>query len=291
MLLDAPESVETLSCPAMENYRRVAPRELTPIELRHRKRNLGLARNTSWLFGHGILFNRLLSRGLRSLAKQRRGFAVPSAWGVAACGQGLQLYCPPGQVDLQLTDWVGWGEKRWHLNDFFLGAGDWAPLLKPSTDTFVAREAEELYACAFDFRATRTYAVLMQAAFDGRPVRRQQLLLDRPESVDRYFEHFVRLFHSIQGKGILSCAELSAGGHGTPLERDIGVAIGAGGEVYRLPGGQHRTAIARVLGLKRLPVEVRLVHEQWLRKAIDESSEKPLLALCLGIKQLAATLN
>lgn len=272
----------------MDSYRRILPHELTTTELRRRRRNLGLARGTSWLFGHGIFFDRLLNWNLDSLAGQHCGFAVPSAWGIAAGERVLGLRCPPGQIALQLTDWVGCGGKIWHVNDYFLGAGDWTPLLKPSADTFVAREAEELYACGLDYRATRTYAVLKQAALEGRPVRRQQLLLDRQEHLDRYFEQFVNLFRSIQDQGVLPCAKLFEGGKMSPLERDIGVAIGAAGEIYRLPGGQHRTAIARVLGLNSLPVEVRLVHAQWLRKVIDESGERPLLALCRGITQLTS---
>lgn len=275
----------------MDSYRRITPRELSMVELRHRRRNLGLARGTVCLFGHEIVVDRLLNRSLNSLAGQRCGFAVPSAWGVAAGGQALQLYCPPRQLAMQLTDWVGCGGRIWHVNDYFLGAGDWVPLLKPSADTFVAREAEELHACGLDYRATRTYAVLKQAAAEGRPVRRQQLLLDRQEHLDRYFEHFVNLFRSILDQGVLSCAKLREGGQAPPLERDIGIAIGATGEIYRLPGGQHRTAIARVLGLNSLPVEVRLIHEQWLRKVIDTSGERPLLALCRGVKQLASALG
>lgn len=274
----------------MDCYRRISPADLATDDLAQRRRHLGLARSTAWLFCHPSLFQQLLSRQLNRLSTERCGFSLPSAWAVAACGQNLQFNCPPGQLALQLTDWVGCEGKRWHVNDYFLGTGDWTPLLKPSADTFVAKEAEELHACALDYRATRSYAVLKQAALDGRPVRRQQVLLDQPEHVDRYFERFVELFRSIEERGVLSCARLRGGRQTLAMERDIGVAIGIDGEIIRLPGGQHRTAIARVLGLERLPVEVRLVHIAWLGKITAARKERPLLALYHGISQLAPLL-
>jgi hypothetical protein len=274
-----------------DSYRCISPGELAPADIRRRRCRLGIVRKTAWLFGREELFQRVLRSSLKALSGERCGFAVPSVWSMAACGRRLQFDCATEQIAMHLADWVGCGEKFWHVNDHFLGSGDWVPLLKPSVDTFVAREAEELYACALDYRATETYAVLKQAALDGRPVRRQQLLLDRPEHLDRYFEQFVSLFRSIQDKGMLPCAELPMKGRAALHERDIGVAIGAGGELYRLPGGQHRTAIARVLGLASLPVEVRLVHVGWLHNLIEESGEQPLLALYRGIGHLAPPLH
>ena len=43
-------------------------------------------------------------------------------------------------------------------------------------------------------------------------------------------------------------------------EQDIGVAIDATGRLCKLPGGQHRFAIARALGLSEIPVQVRMLH-------------------------------
>ncbi|NJC87780.1 MAG: hypothetical protein FIB02_04490 [Desulfuromonas sp.] len=270
----------------MGNYRHIPLDELAPADLRRRRWRLGLARRSRWLFRHETIFNWRLRQGLAMLSSRRHGFAVPSSWGVAACGLELQLLCPPRQIPLQLVDWVGRGEERWHLNDYFLGTGDWLPLARPSDDTSVGREAAELHACSFDYRSTTSYAALLEAIGAGRPVRRQQILLDTPRQIDLYFERFIALFHAIASQGVLPQRRLRELGAAAPGEGDVGVAVTADGGLLRLPGGQHRTAIARLLDLPAMPVEVRLFHAEWLRGVMAQGNRSPIEAIRIGISGL-----
>lgn len=211
---------------------------------------------------------------------------MPSSWGVKVFGAALQFDCPIGHVAMQLTDWVGCGERRWHLNDYFLGSGEWGPLARPSDDTSVGREAVELHACALDYRSTRVYAELVEAMRNGRPVRRQQGLLDSPQRIDAYFERFIALYRAIAEQGLLSCRRLKELGVVEPGERDVGVAVAADGALLRLPGGQHRTAIARVLNLPTVPVEARLLHVGWLSRVMEGRQCTPCAAVRSGIAEL-----
>ena len=72
-------------------------------------------------------------------------------------------------------------------------------------------------------------------------------------------------------------------------ELDIGVAIGAGGELYRFASGKHRTAAAKALGLTSMPAEIRLVNAHWLSRQIAESGLSPARALRYGIDRLDLT--
>ncbi len=104
------------------------------------------------------------------------------------------------------------------------------------------------------------------------------MALNSQELIDDYFQRFVALFHSIQAHGVVPVNSLKG-----PLaekfqpsasrrrktewgERDIGVAIGPAGELVLLPGGKHRLAVATVLKISHVPVQVRMVHVDWLRK-------------------------
>jgi hypothetical protein len=133
------------------------------------------------------------------------------------------------------------------------------------------------------YRSTGAYASLIKAAECGKPMWRQQILLDRRELIDLYFERFSALFRSIREHGVLSYNRLRERERAEPGERNVGVAIGCDGQLYRLPGGQHRTAIAKVLGLPSMPVEVRLIHTKWLSGVMSKSSHRPTDAVREGI--------
>ncbi|SFD36786.1 hypothetical protein SAMN05660831_01542 [Thiohalospira halophila DSM 15071] len=65
-------------------------------------------------------------------------------------------------------------------------------------------------------------------------------------------------------------AELARGmadtGYQPGLARDeIGVAIARDGTLLKAPGGQHRFAVARMLGLDCVTAEVRYIHRAWQR--------------------------
>jgi 2-polyprenyl-3-methyl-5-hydroxy-6-metoxy-1,4-benzoquinol methylase len=83
------------------------------------------------------------------------------------------------------------------------------------------------------------------------------------EDLARRFEYVDSLIASIRQHGVLPHAQIGAAQDPAGrLTEDIEVNIGRNGE-FLFQDGRHRLAIAKVLGLKRVPVRVKVRHEEW----------------------------
>ena len=215
------------------------------------------------------VFARVLERALAQARRGEAGFWLPMAFAVQRFGSRLELSVPTAAIEQVVLDGVAVGGRRLHTGQWFIGAGDWSPILWPIGRHQVSQEAAELLAQDLCFRDTTVYRHYRLRAEGGRPMVRNRVALDSVERIDAYFERFVALFRSIRAQGVLRRGNLpgrarQGGGQRswwTELgEQDIGVALDATGRLSKLPGGQHRFAIARALGLEAVPVQVRLLH-------------------------------
>lgn len=214
-------------------------------------------------------FARLLAGALLQARRAEAGFWLPVAYAVQRFGPRLDLVIRPDAIEHVLLDCVALDGRRLHTGLWFVGAGDWTPIRWPMTRHQVSREAAELLEQDLRYRDTAVYRSYRQRAETLRPMVRNRVLLDSAEQIDAYFERFVALFQSIRENGVVRRSArrpmaLPGGGARswwTELgEQDIGVAIDATGQLWKLPGGQHRFAIARALGLSEVPVQVRMLH-------------------------------
>lgn len=229
------------------------------------------------MLGSVMLGDRLATRLLSSSSDVRQGLVLSTH------REGLLGVVASNRISLRLHDWMLRNGRPEHIDGFFQLSGDWTPLLSSIDASPVMREARQLYAASFDFRQIPLYSHYMRRMELQRPVLRSHILLDNQEVIDAYFSRYVELFHSIETKGLQhrqlnDCTRVQRAGltrWGQYLaewnEREIGVAINADGSFIRLPGGQHRTAIATVLGLPVLPVQVRLVHADWMAVQPEKS--------------------
>lgn len=257
--------------------------------------NTGLAR----FLGRALSIDRMVERALERDRLRAGGFSVPVSFAVAQLGDALLLNVPTAALERRLADWVRCGNSRVNVSDYFLGGGDWERFAHPFAASTVAAEARELAEHGLDYRATRVYADYLARLAAGRPVTRNRVKLDSRARVDGYFERFVALFESIREHGVvrlaaarglapaLSCASGVRRGRTEFAEQELGIAIGPDGELFRLPGGQHRTAIAQVLQVPRLPVQVRLVHIHWVREAVRQRGGRGSDVLRNAIADLA----
>jgi hypothetical protein len=240
----------------------------------------------------------MLRRGMAEAESRGQGFFVPASYVLSRFSDRLLMEIPAAAIKLRLADWVSWGDSRLHLGSRFIGAGDWSGISSLVMDSPVAREAHEIFEHRLDYRVTLAYARYLERAEKGNPVRRNNIVLSSRELVASYFERFVDLFRSIQTHGVLRRKEhCRYAGLSLPSsirrlraewgEKEIGIAIGREGKVYRLPGGQHRAAIAIVLGVDLLPVQVRLVHSEWVLKRLEEHGGKLSNAILRGIRRRA----
>lgn len=277
----------------------LAPGQLKRSDELRRLLNTLISGGFAGVFRQQSAFGRIVKSALQQ-AEQAPFFGLPVAYANAYFSSDLLLELAPAVIENRLADWIQAGGSRFHIDTCFLGNGDWQPLLSPLAKSSVTMEARELLKHQMDFRATGAYKRYMMRLKKGRPVARNKVVLDSPELIDGYFQRYVRLFDSIRTHGILRRGVRIEGyderssvpglrHRWTELwEKEIGVAIGADGEVYRLPGGQHRTAIAQALNLQRIPVQIRLLHTDWVRQQMKVSGEPALAAIHYGIARLRA---
>ena len=111
----------------------------------------------------------------------------------------------------------------------------------------------ELHAADLVPERTALYRRLLDAARAGRPEQRRGTVLVDEEAIRRFFGDYVALFESMAAHGYRPGAS----------KDEPGIAIGRAGEPIKLANGNHRFAVARLLGLRPIPAEVHFVHPRW----------------------------
>ncbi len=256
-------------------------------DLRKRSLKRKISRVAAILLKREMFLNCLLFRKLQTLGKAGRGFYVPVPIVIKCLGERLHINCKLDEIVAVMADWINESGRKLHVSDYFLSAGEWEGIMVRAGTSSVDIEAEELHNHNWNYRSTKSYEKYLKAAEQGAPLRRQQILLTKRDLIDQYFDRFVALYYSIKNYGLISHSKLPDNLKSKSKDRSIGIAIGKLGQLCFLPGGQHRTAIARVLGLSEIPVEVRHVHADWLQNEIKCTGLSPVSALRHGITSIA----
>lgn len=278
-----------------------------PLIIREKRviRNLFHSANARLLHSLSPQFSdRILKRHLDKPASH--SLALPIAYAKAALVEHLTLQIDPARLTHRLHDWVSLDEdeRPRHINDYFLCFADWSPALKPIAKSPVYIEAVQLLETGLDYKLTSAYQRYIKRLEKGVATARNRSPLDTVEKINLYFERFVNLFSSIQRHGFLPLEDARHAAQ--PLntasairswrtnygESDLGIAIGASRELVALPGGQHRLAVALVLKLNSIPVQLRLVHATRFSKDIkDDGSIDPITQIKNSISDLQVSLN
>ena len=244
-------------------------------------------------------FDRRLGKAMAN-AELRGGFHLGGFAARRAMGGELIVDVDPNRLQVRLEHRFKQNGRRLNIRDRFLGAGDWAPLLRPIARSSTHREVEEIVRAGFDYRLTASYNRALERAAGANPVKRNFVALSSPAKVEAYFRQTADLCRSIGESGMLRRSDYGprlASLASLPVrlpwiefgEVDIGVAVGAAGEVYRFASGKHRTAAAQALRITSMPVEIRMVHADWLARQMDETGLAPVVALRRGIQALSLT--
>lgn len=256
----------------------------------------GLHACLSFVLGRFVPLNFMLQTGFNNVNDGARAFSVRVPY-VCRNSNLLRIQLKVNATCLTLPDWVVHQHHVIHLGDYFIGSGDWSAIAEPFSKKLVYQEAMQIYAANFNYQETAVYRAYMQRVKKGKRLSKNKVLLNNAYLVESYFKRFVDLFRSIQSKGLLSRKDLKQfnmravsypelRGHRTEWgEREIGIAIGADGSIYRLPGAKHRFAIAIMLGLTVIPAEVRMVHVDWL-KSIRRPNESLLESIARELNAL-----
>jgi hypothetical protein len=242
-------------------------------------------------------FDRILAQALEQAERRGTGFYIGGFAARRALGARLLIDIDPSVLEKQLDYRVRQGNDVYSIRDRFLGAGNWTPLLHLLRRSSTHKEVREIVEAGFEYKSTEGYRRALERAGTARPVKRNFVALSTPAKVEAYFRHTAEMCRSIERHGMLRRADygLKRASFGRPSirlpwvelgELDIGVAIGSSGEIYRFASGKHRTPAAQALGLKSMPVEVRLVHADWLRRKMEETGLPATEALLAGIGEI-----
>jgi hypothetical protein len=241
-------------------------------------------------------FGARLAAALEEAEERRSGFYLGFFQARRALGEKLVIKLDPALLEERLEHRLEEAGRTYLIRDRFLGAGNWAPLLTPLRNSSTWREVEQIVKADFDYRKTRSYRKAIERSEGPTPLRRNFVSLSSREAVETYFRQTADLCRSIQEHGFRRRDELGRRFRNVRVRRpwvelgevEIGVAIGANGEIYRFASGKHRTAAAKALGVPSIPVEVRMVHADWLRGLIERGGLRPAEALLRGISGLAS---
>ena len=244
---------------------------------------------TAPLLGSRAIFPARFRRAVARLLQDSRAASIPVEHAFHFFGRSLLVRVDPAVLERQIVDEVADGSRHVRLAHRFLDGGDWKALEKPFDQARAHREILQLlkYPSVED---TPTYRNFVRLAEAGRPKLRNGIPLGSAIAVRHYLEQYRRLIDSVRSHGILPRHHVPSGERVFSLartfrvewwERDTGIAVDADGRLLRMVGGRHRTAIAQVLGLPAMPVEIRMVHVRWLEKLTRETglpADRALLA-------------
>ena len=236
-----------------------------------------------------------LRRALSETEAGRFALSYPLArWGF---GEALVTEVDPHRLETWLLSFAMRDGDPVALRDFFVGSGDWSSLLRDVATSPLHHEIVELLAHDLKIEDCPVYHRMVARLSAEGPFVRNYIRLSRPEDVQAYLQHYVDLIESVRARGLLRKAErANAGDRGTVgglrsryhqlIETDVGVAVDRDGRLHRFRGGFHRTAIAKGLGLDRMPVAVKLVHAEWLKGVMADTGLPPHQAVIAGIEAL-----
>lgn len=269
------------------------PRRLRPGPLSHAAGYLSLHSIAAW-----FVFPQRFDRATAILAKERNGGAVSPGQAKSHFGHRLFIEIDPATLTHRLDEKHVDEDGHWHwIGDHFLDADDWCGRLSPLSRSPAHREIVEICRTRHGFREGRHYQAYVRSLEQRRPVRRNGKHLDTIEKIDAYFRYYVDLIGNIERAGVVPrnrfqhSADTGRRHRGIRslwhdlVERDIGIAIGADGRLVRHTSGKHRLAAAIGLGLKRIPVEIRLVHLNWLEQQMAVFELPPASALQKALEE------
>lgn len=149
--------------------------------------------------------------------------------------------------------------RRRALSNRFIWDGDWDLQVKPFQETFQYRFIRDLWENRNDLTRSRRYTELTQMIRRGRPYRsyHKGVYLDTEAKVLQYLKIYLCFMRQIQQQGY----------HASLAPDAIGIGIDRRGAFVKISKGNHRLAMAQIVGLKKIPVLVGCVHRTWWERA------------------------
>ena len=155
--------------------------------------------------------------------------------------------------------------------------GDWDRACVPFFTTPVYVFLADLQACAFEYKDTAFYRLLLTDLQAGKQRSYKSLLLNSEQAIDQLFEGYVRVFKSMAAEGYQAEKAVDP----------ICVMVARDGQLIKEEKGRHRLAIAQLVGVERVPVLVRHIHPDWLTAMGGTSSGSAAANIVRSLQSLA----
>ncbi len=232
-----------------------------------------------------------IAAAIREATAVKSGLFVALERATSYFGDELLMNVSPQNLIQQLRFRIGPDSGGERVCDYFLGTGPWPDHLLQIAESYIFREVAEIAANGKMPKESSSYKRFIKRLESGNPVVRNRVILDSVEMIDAYFANMEDLIRSIRDRGVEPRANFDFSQIAQldtsvvrPLvsevmERDVGVGLGAHGELLRVCAGAHRTAAARVLGLASIPAELRLIHVEFLAKVMAQTKSDPIEAV------------
>nr|WP_299379369.1 hypothetical protein [uncultured Halomonas sp.] len=205
------------------------------------------------------LENRLFERWLKQerFARQVEATGLPYRSVEAYLDKNLELQVDPNALTTLISiprSFPVKSERRSALNQF-IWKGDWDRTRYDFSKGSRYRFIDDIWRHRDEPVQSAAYKRLVHRIEQGKPFRSHHkgILLNTPDKVLAYLNVYIGYMKDMQRHGF-----------NNTLGKDrLGVAIDRHGRVVKLNRGLHRLAMAQVLELKAIPVQVRSVHARW----------------------------
>lgn len=193
-------------------------------------------------------------------------FFVPTTIICSKFKKDLTIYINPEYLNLNLKDWLKVdGKSIINISYYFFGDGNWENISSDISKSIVYKELLDLKNVNMDYKSSKHYLSYVQKMNKNNPTTKQHKILNTYKSIDSYFERFINLYNSIKEKGVLKADNFKK----EKENKAIGIAVNSNGEILKLPGAQHRVVISKILNLEKIPVEIRLIHKEYIEKIMN----------------------
>ncbi len=200
-------------------------------------------------------------RYVKSLAQKQRGEVV--LWVDPAA---LRFVRAAGEWPARLKWWP-----------FFVLGGNW-DLGGSERELPGMQLMRELFLDGVPYTETSRYLEMCAELKAHGETRAPKLHSD--EEVHGYFQKLYRLHEKISAEGFLSQVELNGS-----IRDEITVRIDRHGRLLKCGGGDHRLALARLLGIRKIPVAIDLVHRRWFDRVADQYMADPEVSIWYGLSE------
>lgn len=228
-----------------------------------RKNILFLTKKISKIFSFKVVFEAILNYSI-TIKRTNDHLSLHQNYKNQYFKDDLIVFIETEKITHFITSWIPIKSNHVHSSDYFITNFNLLEHCKEINKLPVINIIKDFQSNNFTYKNTQYYKKLNESIKNGKPITKQQTLLDTEEKVINYFNRIHDLYQSITRHGLISNKIISENGK-EYIDREIGIAINNDGFLIKLQGGQHRFAIAKIKKIEKIPVEIRLIHKDIIK--------------------------